>query len=149
MRIWRTGQHSPMNNSKEYPPPPGCEAPRWSSLSDRRLYFSSIELEVVFELRTSVFWDYFEFALRVIRSNHSYKLQVKMVTCNCYRYSFFLRIVPEWNKLPCYAVEAGDLGRFNFRKLLLNHISICTFRNFILFLCEFLLPTLRQWLWPH
>ena len=59
-----------------------------------------------------------------------------MATCNCYRYSFFVRIVPEWNNLPRYAVEAGNLRRF--RKLLLNHISICVFHNFILFYVKLL-----------
>ena len=38
-----------------------CEALRWSSLSDRRLYFSLIEfLKIVFELNNLRFCDDFE-----------------------------------------------------------------------------------------
>ena len=62
-----------------------CEVLRWSSLSDRRLYFNSIEsCKTVFELNNLRFCDYFELASKVTRSNHSYKLQIKMAKCNCY-----------------------------------------------------------------
>ena len=44
--------------------------------------------------------------------NHSYKLQVKMAKRNCYKDSFFVRIVREWNNLPRYIVEAGNLRCF-------------------------------------
>ena len=57
-----------------------CEALRWLLLSDRRLYFSLIECYkiIVFELNNLCFCDCFELASKVTRSNHSYKLQVKM-----------------------------------------------------------------------
>lgn len=32
--------------------------------------------------------------------------------CNCYKYSFFVRIVKEWNNLPEWVVGAGNLACF-------------------------------------
>ena len=40
------------------------------------------------------------------------KLQVKSANCNCYKYSFFVKIIREWNDLPANVVEVGNLRRF-------------------------------------
>ena len=32
--------------------------------------------------------------------------------CNCYKYSFFVKIIREWNDLPANVVEIGNLRRF-------------------------------------
>ena len=39
-------------------------------------------------------------------------LQVKSANCNCYKYSFFVTIIREWNDLPANVVEVGNLRRF-------------------------------------
>ena len=38
--------------------------------------------------------------------------KVKLANCNCYKYSFFVRIIREWNDLPSNVVEIGNLKRF-------------------------------------
>ena len=38
--------------------------------------------------------------------------QVKIAKCYYYKYTLFVRIVRQWNKLPRYIVEAGNLRRF-------------------------------------
>lgn len=38
--------------------------------------------------------------------------QVKIAKCYYYKYTLFVRIVREWNKLPRYIVEAENLRRF-------------------------------------
>ena len=90
-----------------------CKLLRWSQLTDRRLYFSLIECyKLVFGLNSLCFRDFFEFASKRTRSNHNYKLQVKSANCNCYKYSFFVKIIREWNDLPANVVEVGNLRRF-------------------------------------
>ena len=90
-----------------------CKMLRWSQLADRRLYFSLIECyKLVFGLNSLCFSDFFEFASKRTRSNHNYKLQVKSANCNCYKYSFFVKIIREWNDLPANVVEIGNLRRF-------------------------------------
>ena len=86
---------------------------RWSQLTDRRPYFSLIECyKLVFGLNSLCFRDFFEFASKRTRSNHKYKLQVKSANCNCYKYSFFVKIIREWNDLPANVVEVENLRRF-------------------------------------
>ena len=63
-------------------------------------------------LCSSCFSDFFEFASKLTRSNHNYKLQLKSANCNCYKYSFFVKIIREWNDLPANVVEIGNLKRF-------------------------------------
>ena len=86
-----------------------CKMLQWLQLTDRRLYFSLIECyKLVFRLNSVCFPDFFEFALKHTRSNHNYKLQVKLAKCNCYKYSFFDKIIREWNDLPENVVEIGN-----------------------------------------
>ena len=90
-----------------------CAILKWSPLEKRRLYFSLIECyKCVFSLNNLEFQDFFQFASKRTRSNHSYKLQFKACSCNCYKYSFFIRIVKEWNDLPEWVVGAGNLALF-------------------------------------
>ena len=65
---------------------------------------------LLYESRCRESW--FEFASKRTRSNHNYKLQVKSANCNCYKYSFFVKIIREWNDLPANVVEVGNLRRF-------------------------------------
>ena len=90
-----------------------CKMLWWSQLTDRRLYFSLIKCyKLVFRLNSLCFPNFFEFASKCTRSNHNYKLQVKSANCNCYKYSFFVKIIREWNDLPANVVEIGNLRRF-------------------------------------
>ena len=49
------------------------------------------------------------------RANHSFKLYVKSARLDCYKYSFFIRIVSKWNDLPRDIVEAESLHHFKNR----------------------------------
>ena len=53
--------------------------------------------------------------MRVLKANHNYKLYLKRVVCNCYKYSFFIRIVRKLNDLPGYTVHAESLSVFKTR----------------------------------
>ena len=97
---------------------------RWLQLTDRRLYSSLIECyKLVFTLNSLCFSDFFEFASKCTRSNHNYKLQVKSAKCNCYKYSFFVKIIREWNDLPTKVVEIGNLRRYKIALKSYMHIS--------------------------
>ena len=90
-----------------------CKMFWWSQLTDRKLYFSRIECyKLVLGLNSLCFGDFFEFASKRTRSNHNYKLQVKSANCNYYKYSFFVKIIHEWNDLPASVVQIGNLRRF-------------------------------------
>ena len=97
---------------------------RWSQLTDRRLYFSLTECyKLVFGLNSLCFSDFIEFTPKCTRSNHNYKLQVKSAKCNCYKYSFFVKIIREWNDLPAKVVEIGNLRRYKIALKSYMHIS--------------------------
>ena len=64
-------------------------------------------------------------ALRRSRSNHNFtrsNLTVKRCNCNQFNYSFFVRIVREWNDLPANVVEAGHI--ILFKKALKSFLHI-------------------------
>ena len=66
---------------------------------------------------------FFSFAdiYRPLRSNHRFKLKTKSAKLNCYKHSFFLRIVNLWNNLRKKTAEAKDLR--SFRNKLVNEFS--------------------------
>ena len=67
--------------------------------------------------------EFFSFAdkYRPLRSDHRFKLKTKSVKLNCYKHSFFLRIVNLWNNLRKETAEAKDLR--SFRNKLINEYS--------------------------
>ena len=81
----------------------------WNSLVQRRDFLSLVECyKIVFNLNGLNFRDYFELCINTkSRSNHPYKLQTKLAKLNCYKNSFFVRIIKPWNDLP--------INVFNFR----------------------------------
>ena len=102
-----------------------CKLLNWPTLSIRRDYLSLIECyKIVFGLSENInFNDYFEFSkLSSTRSNHRFKLYVKTARVNCFKYSFFIRIVKLWNSLPTETVEAADIGAF--KRNLRLHLGI-------------------------
>ena len=100
-----------------------CKLLKWPTLSDRRIYLSLIEChKIVFGFYHLKFADFFDFATtRSTRSNHQYKHYVKPARLNCYKHSFFVRIVKLWNELPGDIVEADSFQLFKSKlKLYLN-----------------------------
>ena len=69
--------------------------------------------KIAFGMNKLNFDDLFEFAkYNSTRANHPYKLYFKPAKCNPYKYSFPIRIVLDWNRLPGSIVEAGSQSRF-------------------------------------
>ena len=87
-----------------------CKLLNWPTLSDRKTFLSLVECyEIVFGFYHLKFEDFFDFATtRSTRANHQYKLYVKTAKLNCYKHSFFVRIVELWNELPGDIVEADS-----------------------------------------
>ena len=69
-----------------------CSILKWSPLKNRRLYFSLIECyKCIFSLNNLEFQDFFQLASKRTKSNHNYKLKFQASSCNCYKYSFFVK----------------------------------------------------------
>ena len=100
-----------------------CKLLKWPTLADRRTFVSLIECyKIVFGLYHLKFEDFFDFATTPsTRANHQYKLYVKLARLNCYKHSFFVRIIKLENELPGDIVEAGSFQHFKSKlKLYLN-----------------------------
>ena len=83
-----------------------CELLGWTTLERRREYFSLVECyKTVFELNGLECRDYFEFCNNNTRSNNSFKIRMKSAKVNAFKYSFFMRIIKEWNNLPTTFLE--------------------------------------------
>ena len=80
----------------------------WPTSEKRRHSISLTEcFKIVFGLNSLNFSDFFDLALdNRTRATYSFKLGVKNARVNPHKYSFFIRIVKEWNNLPQYVVEA-------------------------------------------
>ena len=89
----------------------------WPTLEKRRHYISLVECyKTVFSLNGLNLSDVFELALDTrTRANHPYKLSMKSAKVNPYKYSFFVRIVKDWNNLPLHVVEAESFKIFKTR----------------------------------
>ena len=79
-----------------------CILLNWNTLQHRREYLSVVECyKTVFGLNGLDFDYYFEFCRsKITRANHPYKIQTKLAKVNSFKYSFFVRIVKDWNSLP-------------------------------------------------
>ena len=100
-----------------------CRLLKWQTLEKRREFLSLVQCyKIVFGIDHLSFPDFFEFAKSPRkRANHGYKLYLRRAVCNCYKYSFFIRIVSKWNDLPGYVVHVESLSVFKSRlKIYLN-----------------------------
>ena len=100
-----------------------CQLLNWPTLCERRTYLSLVECyKIVFSCYHLKFEDFFEFTMtKSTRAKHPYKLYVKPARLNCYKNSFFIRIVKHWNSLPRDIVEAESLQLFKSKlKLYMN-----------------------------
>ena len=86
-----------------------CRLLNWQTLQKSREFLSLVQCyKIVFGIDSLPFSDFFELTkCNRTRANHDYKLYV-----NCYKYSFFVRIVNAWNNLPKDVVHAGSLTLF-------------------------------------
>ena len=94
-----------------------CRLLNWQSLEKRRKFLSLVQCyKIVFGIDSLPFSEFFEFTkCNRTRANDDYKLYLKLATPNSYKYSFFVRILKEWNDLPKNVVHAGSLTLFRER----------------------------------
>ena len=100
-----------------------CSLLKWQTLEKRREFLSLVRCyKIVVGIDYLSFPDFFEFAKSTrTRANHHFKLYLRRVVCNCYKYPFFIRIVSKWNDLPGHIVLAESLSVFKSRlKIYLN-----------------------------
>ena len=104
-----------------------CKLLKWNSLVRRREFLSLVECyKIVFNLNGLNFSDYFELCRNTkTRSNHPYKIQTKLAKLNCYKHSFFVKIIKSWNDLPCNVIDCRDRPNVKkFKLRLKNHMNI-------------------------
>ena len=92
-----------------------CILLHWNTLQHRSKYLSVVECyKTVFGLNGLDFDDYFEFCRsKNTRANHPYKIQTKLAKVNSFKYSFFVRIVKDWNSLSNHLfTEEINLNKF-------------------------------------
>ena len=68
-------------------------------------------LNWVLQVRLWILWILKSWVYK-LRANHPFKLYVKSARVDCYKYSFFIRIVSKWNDLPRDIIEAESLHHF-------------------------------------
>ena len=93
----------------------------------RREFLSLVEwYKIVFNLNGLNFSDYFELCKSTkTRSNHQYKIQTKLAKLNCYKYSFFVKIIKFWNDLPSNVINCQDSPNISeFKLRLKNHMNV-------------------------
>ena len=85
---------------------------KWESLTSRR---TKSQLTMVYKIlndHIDIPSELFTKATARTRANHNQKLQILSSRLDCYKYSFFQRIVPQWNNLPASVAEAPTLDIF-------------------------------------
>ena len=104
-----------------------CKILKWNCLGRWREFLSLVECyKIVFNLNGLNFSDYFELCKSTkTRSNHQDKIQTKLAKLNCYKYSFFVKIIKFWNDLPSNVINCHDSPNINkFKLRLKNHMNI-------------------------
>ena len=82
----------------------------WNSLEHRREYLSLIECyKIVFGVNglDSLMTILSHVGVKQLLANHQYKIHTKSARVNCFKYSFFERIIRPWNNLPNHVFERG------------------------------------------
>ena len=85
----------------------------WESHEMRR---SKLQLIVLYKIVHGLIdippTDYLTQTSSRTRTAHKYKYQQYSISTDCFKYSFFPRIIPLWNRLPAAAAEAPSLESF-------------------------------------
>ena len=109
-----------------------CKILKWNSLERGENSYLVERYKIVFNLNGLNFSYYFELCKSTkTRSNHQYKIQTKLAKLNCYKYSFFVKIIKFWNDLPSNVINCHDSPNISkFKLRLKNHMNI--YRTYIL-----------------
>ena len=86
-----------------------CDELNWPTLQSRTNYLSLLQL---FKILRGIDVYFGLAASSSTRANHDYKLQLKPSRINCYRYSFFVKIIYSWNALPSNIASLNSMKRF-------------------------------------
>ena len=100
---------------------------KWPTLETRWFFLCFPECyEIVFDgLNKPNFDNPSEFTMcNSTRANHPYRLYIKLAKCNLYKYSFFIRIVLDWNSLPGSIVDHLYMSLFLLGKRFKFHEHI-------------------------
>ena len=94
-----------------------CKLLKWDTPEKRRTYQSLVErYKTVFNLNGIPFHEVFEYKFtNKTRVNHKYTLYTKLPRLDCYKHSFFVRIIKLWNDLPHYVAEAENFTKFKYQ----------------------------------
>ena len=81
--------------------------------------------KIVLNMNGLSFSDYFKLCKSTkTRSNHQYMIQYK-IQLNCYKYSFFVKIIKFWNDLPSNVINCHNSPNINkFKLRLKKHMNI-------------------------
>ena len=96
----------------------------------RREFLSLVQCnKIVFGVHDLSFSDFFEFAKSTRRrAKNDYKLYLRNLVCNCYKYSFFIHMVRKWNNLPRFIVDAESFYAFKSKlRIHLNSYSVSSY----------------------
>ena len=107
-----------------------CILLNWNTLQHRRKYLSVVECyKTVFGPYGLDFDDYIEFCIgKNSKANYPYKIQTKLANVNSFNYSFFVRIVKDWNSLPNH-LFTDEISVDNFKKGLKRWMMIYWHRS--------------------
>ena len=102
-----------------------CKILKWPTLSVRQDYFTLIECyKIVLGLSHLRFEDFLSsqnYPLHDQTTNINYT--PKLARVNCYKFSFFIRVIPIWNNLPSCVVEAESFNIFKSRHVVIRYIN--------------------------
>ena len=106
-----------------------CSLLKWQTLEKRKKFFSLVQCyKIVFDIGHLSFPDFFDFAKSTrTRVNHDYKLYLGRAVCNCYKYSFFIRIVRKWNDLLGYIYCTCRIINYQFLRVRVNYLFLRVF----------------------
>ena len=85
----------------------------WDTLACRRTRIQLTLLYKIIHNEVDIQADpYLTLGYSRTRSNHSYKYRQYQPRTQCFKFSFFPRVIPVWNALPASVVEAPSLVQF-------------------------------------
>ena len=90
----------------------------WPTLEERRTFLSLVECyKTIHRLNGLDPTNYFDFPNTNynLRRNHSLTLTIPSARIDIFKYSFFTRVVKDWNALPKEVAEADTLCKFKSR----------------------------------
>ena len=95
-----------------------------SSMCNRRIFADVIVYILPFLRNLCLYFEYCR--SKSTRANHPFKIQTKSARINAFKYSFFVRIIKEWNNLPNHVLghDINDINANRFKSNLKKWMKI-------------------------